>query len=127
MKATTDFVRTCATNDSYPGELLSRAEFDEWLAEHDAQVRSEAQSFGGIFMEWAHEYLTEVYPGGIPEGTQIAMEENLKLERYGTDEWINRSVVVIRIPETNYSRTFTGTGGDLMKEVSRWDMKRRGM
>lgn len=37
----TAFVRRCATDETYRGELLSQAEFDRWLAHTKAEVLRE--------------------------------------------------------------------------------------
>lgn len=38
----TAFVRRCATDQTYSGELLSTAEFDRWLTAHDREVSARA-------------------------------------------------------------------------------------
>lgn len=37
----TEFVRRCATDECYRGELLSQAEFDRWLAHTKAELLRE--------------------------------------------------------------------------------------
>jgi hypothetical protein len=87
-----------------------------------------ASSFGGIFVEWAKDFLSEAYPAGLPEGVVIGLEEHITLDRvskWGSDQWEDNTTIKVYIKDTNYTRTFHGTGVNMMKAVAAWDDARR--
>lgn len=87
-------------------------------------------NFGGIFVEWAREFIGERYPAGLPEVVTITTTEAIELERKGgifSDEWENKTTVVLRVRGTNYKRRFHGTATDMMVAIADWDDKRKGV
>lgn len=112
-----------ATGDGENTALDAELEYDIWLAKRDDSIRASRPSYGDIFVAWALDFIGERYPGAdLPRQATITTRESADIEREHADaEWVATYYVELSIAGTNYSRTYEGSAGSMLREVAEWD------